>query len=215
MSAGDPSCGVCDQVGEFDKRDQPAGDLLDDVRAVSLPVSGVFHGRSSFRIFERCVPAHAVHLRRAVARARALRDPVPRSRADLASGGEPGASDDDDVRQSASQSVCVLFANAACRGQKRACGKGPPRALSAAVPPAGTAGKNLTASNPRASAIISSEAVATPGMKGRSLSAAASSSSGVAPGPRAQSAPQVHGIGRDPAALAPCRCRPRRQAPRR
>ena len=66
--------------------------------------------------------------------------------------------------------------------------------MSAATPPAGPPGKNLTMSKPRASAAISSDAVATPGMKGRSLAAAASSSSGVAPG-SARSGAKIAGSG--------------------
>src|ERR1700676_1493230 len=76
-------------------------------------------------------------------------------------------------------------------GQKRARGNGPARARSALSPPDCSAGKNLTRSNPRASACISSEAVAMPGMNGRSLAAAASSSSGVAPGLTAKRAPSA------------------------
>ena len=61
-------------------------------------------------------------------------------------------------------------------------GNGPASARSALIPPACSAGKNLTISKPAASACISSDAVAIPGANGRPLAAAAFRSSGVAPG---------------------------------
>jgi hypothetical protein len=70
-------------------------------------------------------------------------------------------------------------------GQKRACGNGPPNARNADIPPACCAGKNFTISKPCASAAINSDAVAIPGTKGIWLREAAWSSSGVAPGLRA------------------------------
>src|SRR5262249_15600895 len=70
-----------------------------------------------------------------------------------------------------------------------ACGNGPARARSALMPPAGSAGKNLTRSKPAASAAISSEAVAMPGANGSLLALAALRSSGVAPGLMPKRAP--------------------------
>ena len=81
-------------------------------------------------------------------------------------------------------------------GQNRACGKGPASARSAASPPAGPAGKNLTMLNPWARAAINSEGVCTPGMNGRSLAAAASSNSAVAPGLKAKRALSARAVSR-------------------
>ena len=67
-------------------------------------------------------------------------------------------------------------------GHTRILGNGPASARSALIPPDCSAGKNFTRSKPAASACINSEAVAIPGANGRSLSAAAFSRSGVAPG---------------------------------
>ena len=81
-------------------------------------------------------------------------------------------------------------------GQKRTCGNGPASALSAAMPPAWPAGKNFITSKPRASAAMTSEAVCTPGMNGSSPAAAASSSSGVAPGLSAKRALEARAVSR-------------------
>ena len=89
-------------------------------------------------------------------------------------------------------------------GQNFAFGNGPASARSALIPPDCSAGKNLTRSKPAASAAISSEAVAMPGANGRSLAAAAFSSSGVAPGLMPNTAPS---------ALARARSSPLRMVP--
>ncbi len=81
-------------------------------------------------------------------------------------------------------------------GQNRACGNGPPRAFSAAMPPAGTAGKNFAMVKPAASTCINSLGVAMPGMNAMSLAAAARSSSGVAPGLSAKRAPRSRAASR-------------------
>src|SRR5262245_7521562 len=58
-------------------------------------------------------------------------------------------------------------------GQNCSVGNGPRKALIAAMPPAGTAGKNLTISQPCSSASQISEADAAPGSSGRSIEAQA------------------------------------------
>src|SRR5215813_6571222 len=62
-------------------------------------------------------------------------------------------------------------------GQNRTCGNGPFSAFSAASPPAGTAGKNFTKSNPRATQAMRSDAVSMPGTNGSSEDSAAANSS--------------------------------------
>lgn len=58
-------------------------------------------------------------------------------------------------------------------GQKRICGKGPCRLLSAAMPPFASAGKNLARVHPWSRARMISEGVTTPGRKARPVSFAA------------------------------------------
>src|SRR5208283_1908762 len=70
-------------------------------------------------------------------------------------------------------------------GLKRTSGNGPPNAFSAPMPPTCSAGNSFTVVKPRAIAAMISDAVPTPGTNGTPRSAAASSSSGVAPGLKA------------------------------
>src|SRR5258707_9063161 len=58
-------------------------------------------------------------------------------------------------------------------GQNRASGKGPANARSALMPPACSAGKNLTRPKPLATACINSDAAAIPGANGKALAPAA------------------------------------------
>ena len=84
-------------------------------------------------------------------------------------------------------------------GQTLTFGNGPAKARSALIPPACSAGKNLTTSKPCASACMSSDAVAIPGANGSRLAATAFSSSGVAPGLMPNLAPSASARARSPA----------------
>ena len=74
-------------------------------------------------------------------------------------------------------------------GQNRTFGNGPVSALTAASPPAGTAGKNLTSSNPCVTQAMRSDAVWMPGTNGRAPDEAACNSSLDWPGLMAKAAP--------------------------
>ena len=74
-------------------------------------------------------------------------------------------------------------------GQNATCGIGAPMALSAAAPPEGSAGKNLSTSRPRSRSRMASVAVAAPGSIGSPASSAASRSRSVAPGETPKVAP--------------------------
>ena len=76
-------------------------------------------------------------------------------------------------------------------GQKRTSPKGPAQALSIARPPACSAGKNLSSLKPASCARMISDAVATPGSKGRCWSPQAWATRSVKPGLTAADVEQI------------------------